>query len=75
MLNMSPNGATADFPSQRLHCLAGIQNMRRNPSPDNASGFLPNRTARLGGSAKSPGRDFLMDYDKDKTGHFERGCS
>ena len=45
--NMSPNGATADFPSQRLHCLAGIQNMRGNPCPDNASCFLPNRTDRL----------------------------
>ena len=72
---MSPNGATADFPSQRLHCLAGIQNMRRNPCPDNASGFLPNRTDRLGGRAKSPGRVFLMAYEKDKTGNFERGYS
>ena len=29
----------------------------------------------IGGSAKSPGREFLMDYEKDKTGNFERGCS
>ena len=29
----------------------------------------------LGGSAKSPGREFLMDYEKDKTGNFERGYS
>ena len=28
-----------------------------------------------GGSAKSPGREFLMDYEKDKTGNFERGYS
>jgi len=30
---------------------------------------------RKGGSAKSPGREFLMDYEKDKTGNFERGYS
>ncbi len=29
----------------------------------------------MGGSAKSPGREFLMDYEKDKTGNFERGYS
>ena len=32
-------------------------------------------TLIFGGSAKSPGREFLMDYEKDKTGNFERGYS
>ena len=33
----------------------------------------PNSTDTIGGSAKKPGREFLMDCEKDKIGKFERG--
>ena len=36
---------------------------------------IPAVPGKTGGSAKSPGREFLMDYEKDKTGNFERGYS
>ena len=36
---------------------------------------IPLRDPIRGGSAKSPGQEFLMDYEKDKTGNFERGYS